>query len=87
MAVDIARRTDVGMPEPFLDHLHRHLFRQQKRGAGVPEFVEADVLHAVFFQKQREMFGDVIGRIQPSRRICTDVLDKIRSIGIADYCS
>ena len=55
MRIDIARRTYIGMPEPFLDHLHRHLFRQQKRGAGVPEFVEADMPESVFLQQKREV--------------------------------
>ena len=55
VGIDIARRTYIGMPEPFLDHLHRHFFGQQKRGAGVPEFVEADMPESVILQQKREV--------------------------------
>ena len=53
--INVARRTDIGMSEPFLDHLHWHLFRQQKRGAGVPELMEADMPESVFLQQKSEV--------------------------------
>ncbi len=50
VGIDIARRTYIGMPEPFLDHLHRHLFRQQKRGAGMAKVVEADLFQVMLLK-------------------------------------
>ena len=55
VGIDIARCTYIGMPEPFLDHLHRHLFRQQQRRTGVPELVEADMPESVFLQQKSEV--------------------------------
>ena len=55
VGINVARRTYIGMPEPFLDHLHRHLFRKQKRGAGVPELVESNMPESVFLQQKSEV--------------------------------
>ena len=46
--INVARRTDIAVAEPFLGHLHRHLFREQKRGAGMPQLVKPDMPESVF---------------------------------------
>ena len=53
--INVARRTDIAVAEPFPDHLHRHLFRQQQRRAGVPQLVEPDMPESVFLQQKREV--------------------------------
>jgi hypothetical protein len=64
--IDIARRTYIGMPEPFLDHLHRHLFRQQKRRAGVPQLVEADMPESVILQQKRDVLRNIVRPVELS---------------------
>ncbi len=47
VGINVARRTYIGMPEPFLDHLHRHLFRKQKRRAGMPQLMELNCVNRI----------------------------------------
>ena len=58
--INVARRTDIAAAEPFLNHLHRHLFREQKRGAGMPQLVKPDMPESVFLhalpQRQRSPY-------------------------------
>jgi len=84
MGIDIARRTYIRMPEPFLDHLHRHLFGQQKKGAGVPEFVEADMPESVFLEQKREVLRNIVRPVQSSESVCADIVLKIRTVSFTE---
>ena len=58
--VNIRRRSNVGMPEPFLDLLHRHAVGEHQRRAGVPQIVKADLPQSVLLQEPPERFGDPV---------------------------
>ena len=58
--VNIARRLNIRVTQPVLDHLHRHLFGQEKRRAGMPELVEAYVPETVLVKKHAEVVCDII---------------------------
>ena len=85
VGIDIARCTYIGMPEPFLDHLHRHLFRQQRRGAGVSEFVEADMPESVFHQQKREVLRNIVRPVELSERVRADIVLIIRAVSFPEY--
>ena len=49
--VNIRRRSDVGVPEPFLDLLHRYAVGEHQRRAGVAQIVKAYRSQPVLLQK------------------------------------
>ena len=55
MTVNICRRTDVAVAEPFLDLLHRNIIGKQQRSAAVPEIVKANVPQTVSLQNLAEV--------------------------------
>ena len=57
------------MSQPLLDQLHLHALRDQERGAGVTQIVEADMLEAVLLQDRGKAVAHVIGREQLAQRV------------------
>ena len=64
MGVDVAGGADVAVTQPFLDVLEGYPISIKERCAGVPEVVEPDSPHPVFFQKLRECLRE-IPRLDP----------------------
>ena len=61
MAIDVRRGGDVAVAEPLLDQFHLHTLRDQERGAGVAQIVEADVFESVLLQDRGKAVAHVIG--------------------------
>ena len=70
VGIDIARCAYIAVTEPFLDLLHRHLFRQQQRRTGVPQLVEADMPESVFLQQKREVLRNIVRSVQSPENGC-----------------
>ena len=54
MGVNVRRRGEVAVAEPFLNLLHGYSAGEHQRSAGVPEIVEPDPPHTVLLQERGE---------------------------------
>lgn len=61
MRVDVRRRAEIAVTEPFLDLLERYMIGQQKAGAAVAQIVEPDAAQTVPLQNKLEVPGKVFG--------------------------
>lgn len=84
MRVNVCRGLNIGMSEPFPDHLHRHFFRQQQRRAGVPELVEADMPESVFLQQKSEVLRNIVRSVQSPEGVRTDIFLIIRTVAFPE---
>ena len=60
MRVDICRRSDVAVTEPFLDLFHRYAVCEHQRRAGVFQIVKAYLPQSKLFQETSERFRDPV---------------------------
>ena len=73
MSINVRRRRKITVPKPFLDLLHWNTVRQHQRSAGVPQIVETNMPHFVFFEKWRKAWWDIIRLYKISDLVHTNV--------------
>ena len=64
MGVDVAGGSDVAVAQPLLNVLEGHTVGVEKGRAGMPEIMEPDAPHPVFFEKFRKGLRE-IPRLDP----------------------
>lgn len=82
MRVDVRRRAEIAVAEPFLNLLERHMIGQQKAGAAVPQIVEPDAAKAVTLQRKLEVPGKVFGADAVSHFVDADVPLNLPAVAI-----
>ena len=73
MTVNIRRRADVTVTEPFLNLLHRYVIGKQQRRAAVPEIVKPNVPQTISFQNLAEILRNRVGIEDSSHSINKDI--------------
>jgi hypothetical protein len=74
VALDVGGGAHIAVLEPFLDLLHGYTLGEERRGAGVAQVVEADLLQIMLLQKLSEVLGDKVGIIELAEGIHADVV-------------
>ena len=79
--VDIRRRAEIAVPQPFLNLLHRDAVGQQEAGAGVPKIMQTDDAQVVLFENPLEAVRQRV-RLQPFPDLVhADVVQIVRAVG------
>ena len=72
--INICRGSDVGMSE-ILRHIEqRDVFVDEDAGEGMPQVMEADMPHSVFFKDLREAEGDIPRGQQVAELVRADII-------------
>ena len=64
VAIDIVGGAHIAISEPFPKKIHGHALGEERRGSGVAQIVEADLLQVMIFQKLPEMSGYEVGTVE-----------------------
>ncbi len=78
MCVDVRRRAEITVAQPFLNLFERDVMCQQERGAAVTQIVEANMPKPVLRQRAPEVGGKVGGQRAPECQICPESLSNFR---------
>lgn len=85
MGVDVGSRSNITVPQPFLDFLQADAICVKQAGAAVTKVVETDFFQAVIFQRDFKMLGDKIGLHKLAHRIDIDVIKVLLAIGCSAH--
>ena len=83
VGVDIAGGGDVAVAKPLLNVFQGNAVGIEQAGTGMPQIVEADFLHPVALQNQREMLGQEARRDELSHLVDVDVVQVALVIALA----
>ena len=83
VGVDIAGGGDVAVAKPLLNVFQGNAVGIEQAGTGMPQIVEADFLHPIALQNQREMLGQEARRDELSHLVDVDVVQVALVIALA----
>ena len=69
MCINVARRADVAVAEPFLNLFQAHSIGIEQAGAAMAQVVETDALHLVRYEEVRKMLAQKVGPNPLSHRV------------------
>ena len=75
VAVNVRRRAHIGMPQPILNRLHRHVVGEQNGRAGMPQIVKTDIFQTVVSKNKLEVPRDVLRRQDLAQGIHADIVE------------
>lgn len=85
MGVDVGSRSNITVPQPFLDFLQADAICVKQAGAAVAKVVETDFFQAVIFQRDLKMLGDEVWLHKLAHRIDIDVIQVLLAIGCSTH--
>lgn len=74
VGVDVAGGGDVAVTKPLLNIFQGNAVGIEQAGAGMPQIMEADFLHPVALQNQREMLGQEARRDELAHLVDIDIV-------------
>lgn len=83
VGVDVAGGGDVAVTKPLLNILQGNAVGIEQAGAGMPQIMEADFLHPVALQNQREMLGQEARRDELAHLVDIDIVQVTLVIALA----
>ena len=83
VGVDVAGGADVAVTKPLLNILQGNAVGIEQAGTGMPQIVEADFLHPIALQNQREMLGQEARRDELAHLVDIDIVHVTLVIALA----
>lgn len=81
MGVDVGSRSNITVPQPFLDFLQADAICVKEAGAAVPQIMKANLPHTVLLQNQRKILCEISGLHKFTDLVDIDITGVFFAIG------